>query len=130
MTFSVLTSKTIVIGVVCILCIVIGLCIVYYSFLRIVVPAQQTVVRDVEVTSTTVELSVDFVSSGLWYRGHRTRFSDDALYLEILGTNISFLGASLPAHISIKRTSSMNIKTIYVRGAAEEYLPVWKNKQQ
>lgn len=110
--------------------VVLGLAttVVYFIFLRTVVPAGQVLTSDVEVSAGQVQFSVDFSSSALWFRGYEARFADGALYVRILGTNLQWFGTPLPVRVTIP-TPEGPVQAVYLEAKTGGTVQIWKSAE-
>lgn len=80
-------------------------------------------VHSVQVSSSTIDIKVDFLTSSTLLKDYETIFKNNSLFVEIIsGKN----GSRFPHTISIPNTYD-NINTIYLQGSGEsDRKIIWK----
>ncbi|HTX87163.1 MAG TPA: hypothetical protein VMC41_03840 [Candidatus Nanoarchaeia archaeon] len=99
-----------------------------FNMVHFTVSPNIVAIRSVDVSPKAINISGDFVASAVWLAGYKTQYSDDNLYIRIIGSSINYYHLNGGVNLSIPNTYG-NIKAVYIVGGADGGVMIWPDNK-
>ncbi|MDD5527968.1 MAG: hypothetical protein PHO56_03285 [Patescibacteria group bacterium] len=101
---------------------------VIFNMTHFTVSPSIVAIRTVDVSPKTINISGDFMASAVWQSGYKTQYSEDNLYIRIIGSNINYYHLNGGVSLSIPNTYQ-NIKAVYLVGGEDGGIIIWPDNK-
>lgn len=85
-------------------------------------------IRSIEISSKVIDVSGYFSASSLWSAGYKTEYSNENLYIRIIGSGINYSHLNGDVNLSIPNNYG-NIKAVYLVGGQDGGVMIWPDNK-
>ena len=101
---------------------------VIFNMTHLTVSPNIVAIRTVDVSPKVINISGNFVASAVWLVGYKTEYSDENLYVRIIGSSINYYHLNGAINLSIPNIYG-NIKAVYVVGGSDGGVMIWPDNK-
>jgi hypothetical protein len=101
---------------------------VIFNITHFTVSPSVIAIRSVDVSPKAISVSGDFMASAIWSVGYKTQYSDQNLYIRIIGSSINYSHLNGGINLSVPNTYG-NIKAVYMVGGPEGGVMIWPDNK-